>query len=77
MSGSQFYIVQGQNGAHHLDYNEAQYGSREEALQNAHTVFGFVVEGMSVVDSIASTQTDASDRPLNPVIVESAYIVYE
>jgi peptidyl-prolyl cis-trans isomerase B (cyclophilin B) len=63
MSGSQFYIVHAQGGTHHLD--------------GEHTVFGMTVEGMEVVDAIAQTQTDANDKPLNPVIVESAYIVYE
>ncbi len=63
MSGSQFFIVHGQDGAHHLD--------------GEHTVFGKVVEGMEVIDAIANVQTDANDTPLNPVIIESAYIVYE
>ena len=63
MSGSQFYIVQGQNGANHLD--------------GEHTVFGNVVEGMDIVDRIASVPTDANDRPTNTVIIESAYIIYE
>jgi cyclophilin family peptidyl-prolyl cis-trans isomerase len=63
MSGSQFFIVQGQDGAPHLD--------------GEHTVFGKVVEGMDVVDAIANTQTDANDRPLNPVIMSDMSIVYE
>ncbi len=63
MSGSQFFIVQGKEGAHHLD--------------GEHTVFGHVVEGMDIVDKIASVQTDANDKPLNPVIMKDVYIVYE
>ena len=63
MSGSQFYIVQGEEGTHHLD--------------GEHTVFGFVVQGLDIVDNIAYTQTDANDKPLSSVIIESAYIVYE
>ena len=63
MSGSQFYIVQGQEGAHHLD--------------GQHTVFGMLVEGFDVPDAIATVQTDANDRPLNPVIMSDVYIVYE
>lgn len=63
MSGSQFYIVHAQDGTHHLD--------------GEHTVFGYVVDGMDAVDSIAYIQTDANDKPLSPVIIESAYIVYE
>jgi cyclophilin family peptidyl-prolyl cis-trans isomerase len=63
MSGSQFYIVHGQDGAHHLD--------------GEHTVFGKVIEGMDVVDSIAETQTDSNDRPLNTVLISDMYIEYE
>ncbi|MGA1793456.1 MAG: peptidylprolyl isomerase [Thermoplasmatota archaeon] len=63
MSGSQFYIVQAQGGAHHLD--------------GQHTVFGKVVTGIEAVDAIANTPTDANDKPLTPVLIEKAYIVYE
>ncbi|MGA1866816.1 MAG: peptidylprolyl isomerase [Thermoplasmatota archaeon] len=63
MSGSQFFIVQASSGAHHLD--------------GEHTVFGNVVSGMEVVDSIAETATDANDAPISPVIIAKAYIVYE
>jgi len=63
MSGSQFFIVQAQDGAHHLD--------------GQHTVFGKVVSGMEVVDAIANTSTDANDKPITSVIIEKAYIVYE
>jgi peptidyl-prolyl cis-trans isomerase B (cyclophilin B) len=63
MSGSQFFIVQGSDGAHHLD--------------GEHTVFGKVTEGMAIVDKIASVSTDANDRPLNSVVMESVTIYYE
>jgi peptidyl-prolyl cis-trans isomerase B (cyclophilin B) len=63
MSGSQFFIVQAADGTHHLD--------------GEHTVFGNVIDGMDVVDNIANTQTDANDKPVSSVIIESAYIVYE
>jgi peptidyl-prolyl cis-trans isomerase B (cyclophilin B) len=39
-------------------------------LDGKHTVFGRVVEGMDAVDSIERTQTDASDRPLEPQTIE-------
>lgn len=39
-----------------------------------HTVFGQVYEGMDVVDTIAAVETDASDKPLKDVIIESIEI---
>ena len=63
MSGSQFYFVQASDGTHHLD--------------GQHTVFGKVTLGMNVIDTIANVQTDANDRPLDTVLIERAYIVYE
>jgi cyclophilin family peptidyl-prolyl cis-trans isomerase len=52
-SGSQFYIVQGQNGAPHLD---GQY-----------TVFGEVISGMDVVDQIAAVNVDGRSRPVEDI----------
>jgi cyclophilin family peptidyl-prolyl cis-trans isomerase len=48
-------------GAAHLDQN--------------YTVFGEVVKGMDVVDSIAKVPTDSLDRPLNDVRIISAKLV--
>lgn len=48
-------------GAAHLDQN--------------YTVFGEVVKGMNVVDSIAKVQTDSLDRPINDVRIISAKLV--
>jgi cyclophilin family peptidyl-prolyl cis-trans isomerase len=39
-------------------------------LPNNYTIFGKVIEGMEVVDAIASAKTDAGDRPLSPVIIK-------
>ena len=39
-------------------------------LDGKHTVFGRVVDGMDVVDAIESTETDASDRPLEAQTIE-------
>ncbi|MDA3781403.1 MAG: peptidylprolyl isomerase [Bacteroidales bacterium] len=47
-SGTQFYIIQNCNGAHHLD--------------EGYTVFGHVVSGMEVVDEIAALPTNKHDR---------------
>ncbi len=53
-AGSQFFIMH--QDAPHLD---GQYAA-----------FGKVVEGMDVVDEIASVQTDCRDKPLKPQVME-------
>lgn len=56
-SGSQFYIVQGEQGCAHLD--------------GEYTVFGEVIDGLSVVDNIARVETNARDLPLYPIKIIS------
>ncbi len=48
-------------GAAHLDQN--------------YTVFGEVVKGMDIVDSIAGVETDSQDKPLNDVRIISARMI--
>jgi peptidyl-prolyl cis-trans isomerase A (cyclophilin A) len=44
-------------------------------LDNKHSVFGEVVEGMDVVEKIGKTPTSKpGDRPLKPVVVQSVEI---
>ncbi len=57
-SGSQFYICL--NALPQLD---GQY-----------TVFGKVVKGMDVADSISKLPRDRMDVPIDPVIIEKAYV---
>ncbi len=52
-NGSQFYIVQNDNGAPFLDGN--------------YTVFGKVLSGLDVVDKIAEQPRDRKDRPLEDI----------
>jgi cyclophilin family peptidyl-prolyl cis-trans isomerase len=40
-------------------------------LTGKHTVFGKVVSGMDIVEKIGALKTDGSDRPVEPVIIES------
>jgi cyclophilin family peptidyl-prolyl cis-trans isomerase len=52
-SGSQFYIVEPENGANFLD--------------NEYTVFGEITSGLDVITKIASAAKDKSDRPLKDI----------
>lgn len=54
-AGSQFFIMH--KNAPHLD---GQYAA-----------FGKVTEGMDIVNAIAETATDYSDRPLEPQVIKS------
>lgn len=39
-------------------------------LDGKHTVFGRVTEGMDAVDAIEQVETDAQDKPHEPVVIE-------
>ena len=61
-NGSQFYIVNNPVGTHNLDGN--------------YTVFGQVISGINVVDSISLVPVNpANDRPLNNVYMKNIRIV--
>ncbi|GIW98701.1 MAG: peptidyl-prolyl cis-trans isomerase [Pirellulaceae bacterium] len=55
---SQFFITEGPQ--RFLDFN--------------HSVFGQLVEGEAVREAISNTATDASDRPVHSVVIESAEV---
>lgn len=43
-------------------------------LDGSYAAFGKVVEGMEVVDEIASIETDRSDRPVVPQVMKRVYL---
>lgn len=65
--GSQFFINVADNTA--LDWDKPPFTSK-------HPVFGKVVDGMDVVDSISKTRTTGRpyDRPLQEVVITRAYM---
>jgi cyclophilin family peptidyl-prolyl cis-trans isomerase len=40
-------------------------------LDDRHSVFGEIVEGMDVISAIGSTQTGQNDRPTTDIVIET------
>ncbi|MCD4746091.1 MAG: peptidylprolyl isomerase [Bacteroidales bacterium] len=59
-NGSQFYIVDDNNGEHGLDGN--------------YTVFGIVIDGMNVVEAISEVPVDTNNRPIENVYMNQVII---
>ncbi len=56
----QFYIVQNKEGLHRLDGD--------------YTVFGKVIKGMDVIDTIVNVKRDSTDMPLTPISLDGNMI---
>lgn len=63
--GSQFFINTNDNT--NLDFNKEPFTSK-------HPVFGRVINGMDVVDTIENAETGARDIPVDPIIIEKVTI---
>lgn len=63
-NGSQFFITSNNIS-----------GSNINALNGKYTLFGEVIEGFAIVDSIERVTVDSNDKPVNDVVIESIQIL--
>ena len=82
-SGSQFYIVTGEKLSDDILAQYVNAGMQKEAaelyknntgvpnLDGRYTIFGQVFDGLDKVFEIQKVETDANDKPLKDVVIES------
>ncbi|MFD6209638.1 peptidylprolyl isomerase [Peribacillus sp. NPDC060253] len=86
-NGSQFFVVQAQHVDSRMGEQMKQAGYPEEIinaymeqggtpwLDHKHSVFGQVVDGMDVVDTIANVETVGGDKPAVDVVIKGITIL--
>ncbi len=86
-NGSQFFIVTASNVPANMLGQMEGAGYPEEIIEayrenggtpwldQRHTVFGHVLEGMDIVEAIDKVETNPSDRPLEDILIESIEVL--
>ncbi|HVM88306.1 MAG TPA: peptidylprolyl isomerase [Puia sp.] len=89
-SGSQFYIVQGKKFTEEIFEKAAKRAGRKITaaqkeiymtrggtphLDGNYTVFGEVINGWGVIDSISLAKTDSNDRPVTDIHIIKARLI--
>ena len=46
-------------------------------LDGSYTVFGEITEGLDVVERMQNVETDATDKPLQPILIVRATVIKE
>lgn len=64
--GSQFFINQTDNTG--LDFDK-------EPFSSAHSVFGYVTQGMNIIDIIIMVDTGSGNIPLEAVVIEKIVVI--